>query len=423
MQPSWHFPAKNSSVLLEKIDCLTTWQMAESTQPMFSGSSARKFPLPHSLKGSKKSTGTTPETATSDEGKEKKSGVTEPTETVRKSAMDFYHQHEATAYRFWQSRWDAAPEVWKHFVSKYPKVFGLSEKEEETIRRKNATFVETPSLTACGRLGTCVIVGVVGAFSKVLMKSLNKLHSYNMETLFEAIESREDSRGLLTVSNHQSVCDDPFLMAAILPGRILLNPGIMRWGLCSLDICFQNSLVSRTLRLGKALPIQRRGGLGQDFLRTAAEKLSAGDWIHVFPEGRVRQTGMGYAKRGVGKVLAMVYEERKGLPLILPMYHEGAEHVMPQKAESNELQSMIPKIGQKLFVMTGEPVDVGHIFDRFMPACEAAGGTAEDPAPCLRLYEEVSDFLAITIRLLRAELRQRAPREHNVDLGDPYEFS
>lgn len=330
---------------------------------------------------------------------------------------------EEVGQNAWQERWDQAPEDWRDFISTKPKIFGLTGREEEKIRVKNQTYVATPPLSGNGGFGTALIIGTVAAFSKVLMKTLNSIHTYRMEMLYDFIEHRSESRGLLTFSNHQSVMDDPFLLAAVLPPRILLKPDLMRWGLCSLDICFQNSLVSRALRLGKAMPIQRRGGISQSFLRTAADKLSNGDWVHVYPEGRVRQIGMGYSKRGVGKMLAMTFEAGRGLPLVLPMYHEGIEQVMPQLPESNKLESSIPKVGKSLFVITGEPLDLAHIFHRLMPACTAAGGTAIDAAPCLRLYEEVADSMAVTLRLLRAEMRRKVRQDHGVDLGEPYELS
>lgn len=330
---------------------------------------------------------------------------------------------EATCRSAWEGRWDRSPEAWRNFVSMNPKVFGMTETEQQKIRRKNKTYVPTPPLSGNGGLGTSIVIGVVGSFSKVLMTMLNDLHLYRMDLLYDAIEHRSDTHGLLTFSNHQSVMDDPFLLAAALPSRILLNPKLMRWGLCSLDICFQNALVGRTLRLGKAMPIQRRGGIHQSFLRTAAEKLINGDWVHIYPEGRIRQVGMGYAKRGVGKLLAIAFEARQGLPLIVPLYHEGIENVMPQAPGTNTLERSVPRVGKKLFVLAGEPIDLSHIFHRLMPDCQAAGGTRTDASPCLRLYEEIADSMAITMRLLRAELRRKVRLEEDIDLGEPFEFS
>lgn len=397
--------------------------MSESAQSVSSSAAIRHRLFGTSLKPTKQQPDSTSETIPSESQSSETlfSGGVEILD--EKHNEHIYASPEEVGQNVWRKRWDAAPELWRQFVSTKSKVFGLTEEEEEKLKRKNKTYVPTPPLSGNGGLGTSLIIGTVGTFSKIVMKALNTVHEYRMELLFNFIEYRDKSQGLLTFSNHQSVLDDPILLAAILPNRILLNPQLMRWGLCSLDICFQNSLVGRTLRLGKAIPIQRRGGIAQPFLRTASGKLSNGDWVHIYPEGRTRQIGMGYAKRGVGKLLAMTYEARRGLPIVLPMYHEGVEQILPQSPETNNLKSAFPKLGKQMFIMTGEPLDLTHIFQRLMPDCIAAGGTATDPPPCIRLYEEVADAMGVTMRLLRAEMRRKVRLDHSIDLGEPYELS
>lgn len=324
----------------------------------------------------------------------------------------------------WQKRWNAAPDEWKRYTAHIEKVFGITDEEELRIASRNETYVHTAELRSQGYLGTSAICITVGTLSRIMFHRLNTMHAHRLGILYDAIEKREKGQGLLTISNHQSVLDDPFLLGSLLPARILINAKTMRWSLCSLDICFQNEWISRILRVGKALPIQRRGGVSQKFLLDAGKKLSDGDWVHMFPEGRIRQRGMGYFKRGVGKMLAMAYEANTGrLPLIIPVYHEGIEKVMPQRVDTNRLESTTPKRGKSLYFVAGEPVDVTHIFNRLMPECQASGGTAVDAPPCMKLYEEVADFMAIVMRLLRAEARQLIRQEHNVDLGQAYELS
>lgn len=333
------------------------------------------------------------------------------------------NEEKESVRSIWEKRWDGSPVEWREFVINNPKVLGFTEKQEENIARRNRTYVATPPLSDNFTIGTTMIAATAGIFGKILLTTLNRLHTYQLDILYDAIENRDSSTGLLTVSNHKSVIDDPFLLGAILPRRILLNPELVRWGFCSLDICFQGALLGRTLRLGKALPIQRRGGIGQHFLRVAGGKLSNGDWVHVFPEGRIRQSGMGYWKRGVGKLLAMYYEAHQGLPLIIPLCHEGIEKIMPECPQTRALISSIPQTGKDMFAIAGEPIDLTHIFHRLMPQCKEAGGTAKDPPACLRLYEEVADFMAVTMRLLRAELRQKVRADGKADLGDPFEMS
>ena len=42
-------------------------------------------------------------------------------------------------------------------------------------------------------------------------------------------------------------------------------------------------------RSGKTLPIERGGGVDQPVMALAAGRVAAGDWVHVFPEGRIHQ--------------------------------------------------------------------------------------------------------------------------------------
>ena len=55
---------------------------------------------------------------------------------------------------------------------------------------------------------------------------------------------------------------------------------------------------------GKVLPIVRGQGIDQQAMRIAAARAAAGDWVHLFPEGRVIYGGrLGPSKWGVGKLV------------------------------------------------------------------------------------------------------------------------
>ena len=55
---------------------------------------------------------------------------------------------------------------------------------------------------------------------------------------------------------------------------------------------------------GKTLPIERGEGLQQPIMATAARRVAMGDWLHIFPEGRVNYSGrLGACKWGVGKLI------------------------------------------------------------------------------------------------------------------------
>ena len=42
---------------------------------------------------------------------------------------------------------------------------------------------------------------------------------------------------------------------------------------------------------GKTLPIQRGGGTDQPIMSVAAARLRQGDWLHMFPEGKINFHG------------------------------------------------------------------------------------------------------------------------------------
>lgn len=356
-----------------------------------------------------------------------------------------------------------APAGWMERIQALPKVYGLTEAEKERIDERNKTYVSPRPPGPGNTFANGATIGIVTLFSKIFIRCANRLRTYRLEVLTDAIENRPPNTGLLTVSNHRSVADDPILLAAMLPPRIMLRPGLVRWGLCSADICFQNKWLGEFMTNGKAMPIMRGAGLSHHFVQQASDKLAKGDWLHVYPEGRVVQQGVGYMKRGVGKMLAFAHEEAlakaakaaansrggdldqvdgtvpvessnllrcdgdtsppAGLPIVIPMYHEGIENTMAQDRETHRLIRMVPEVGHRIYAIVGDPVDMRAIFDRYLPACTQSGGTVTNSAECVELFEALADRMALSIRLLRAELRMRVRAEEGHFLGDQFEVS
>ena len=78
---------------------------------------------------------------------------------------------------------------------------------------------------------------ITSIVSVVVLRVFNRFRVIRENTLKRLMFHRPKGKGLLTVSNHQSVVDDPGLWGALLPfWRI--SPEQMRWSLCTDDIFF-----------------------------------------------------------------------------------------------------------------------------------------------------------------------------------------
>jgi len=238
-----------------------------------------------------------------------------------------------------------------------------------------------------------------------------------MDKFLQLLDERQDvagrQRGLLTVSNHISVMDDPILWGT-LPLSYLFNPDNFRWGLGSYDLCFTNKGISTFFTLGQILPTHRLahsqfGGLFQPTITQAIRLLSRGPftdardaagkaslslkspdladpfgdghltfsttgqdtfpapsaypgrqhaWVHVFPEGMIHQTEhriMRYFKWGVSRLIL----ESDPMPDIVPMFIEGFDDIMH---ETRTFPRFIPRPFQNVRVTFGEKLNAEEVF-------------------------------------------------------------
>lgn len=80
------------------------------------------------------------------------------------------------------------------------------------------------------------------------------------------------------------------------------------------------------------------------------EKLNQGEWVHIFPEGKVMfDRSWTKLRWGVGR---MIHECHRA-PLVIPIYHVGMDHVLPSKAKP-----FIPRVGKMVSVVIGDPIDL-----------------------------------------------------------------
>ncbi len=124
----------------------------------------------------------------------------------------------------------------------------------------------------------------VAAISRLFLLALNKTEVIGLPRFLDLLTSRSDyktrRRGLVTVSNHISVLDDP-LIWGVLPLSFAAFHGHMnhRWIFGSHDICFTSAFRSHFFTLGQTLPTHRlahsrHGGIAQPTLTEGVRLLS-----------------------------------------------------------------------------------------------------------------------------------------------------
>ncbi len=211
--------------------------------------------------------------------------------------------------------------------------------------------------------GRSLTLGIVSMAGKLVINVLNSSTFHNVEALRAAVDdaSSASSGGLITVSNHASTLDDPFLFCAMLPLSFFFTEHVherVRWSICAREMCYKSKLLGQFFKSGKTLPVERGKGLYQPVMGVVARAVARGEWVHVFPEGKiVFNDGKGKVrdlKWGVGKLVCDSYLLSGRVPVVLPFHHTGMSSVLG-KGER------VPSVGGRVEVRVGERIELADL--------------------------------------------------------------
>ena len=246
----------------------------------------------------------------------------------------------------------------------------------------------------------------------VLSKLMTRFDIEGQEHLERALARRKRTgRGLITISNHLSLFDDPLVLIAVLgqnnftvetkwwwstpcesnfsPTGKGMGSRFVRYFSDVANMVFfarpskkckiklPDSYMEAMAQRGGAELLQRvedqarlQGVDGETYLRSfltpgdserlaplnqagmmeACLRISTGDWLHFFPEGgRSRTLDLRPPKRGVGKVLYHCEDVD-----VMPICFYGTQDLMPVGAK-------MPRLGQRVAITVGQPVPLRRL--------------------------------------------------------------
>ncbi|XP_059640024.1 N-acylphosphatidylethanolamine synthase isoform X3 [Cornus florida] len=137
-------------------------------------------------------------------------------------------------------------------------------------------------------------------------------------------------------------------------GFPIADAKLARWVLAAEDICFKNTIYSYIFRLGKCIPITRGGGIYQEHMNEALDRLSDGEWLHTFPEGKVLQEDAPIRRLKWGT--ASLIARATVTPIVLPIIHHGFHEVMPENYFLGR-RPPFPLCNRNIKIVVGDPIE------------------------------------------------------------------
>ncbi|XP_067950163.1 tafazzin-like [Watersipora subatra] len=258
-----------------------------------------------------------------------------------------------------------------------------------------------------GKPSNIIPQAIVFGLAKLWMsRPFNNKILYNGKSFRTIVEERQvqqkikgcTSRSLLTISNHRSCLDDPFLWGSLLSWKQLAS-GQMRWVPVAAEICFTNRLYSFLFGRGHCVPVVRGHGVYQQGMDFILKRLNEGHWVHIFPEGKVTMDESQRLKWGVGRLIA----ESKIVPDVIPIWHMGADTILPNKSP------YIPRLRKTLAIYIGQPIGLERLVAEWK----------EQIADPMLLRKRITDYLEGELR----QVKEAAMKQHQQALESMERYS
>lgn len=156
-------------------------------------------------------------------------------------------------------------------------------------------------------------------------------------------------RNTLLVSNHQSMIDSYLVgLGAFFP-HAWWRPYLLPWNPAAVENFYKNPVLSWFSDQWRCIPV-RPGRRDLHALRRMIEALPRGV-MTLFPEGtRTRSGDVQQGRPGAGLLILATR------PIVIPVAIEGMRDVLP-------IGSHIPRIGRRIHVSYGSPVDYDEFLD------------------------------------------------------------
>ncbi|GAA5945008.1 hypothetical protein JCM3775_004257 [Rhodotorula graminis] len=251
----------------------------------------------------------------------------------------------------------------------------------------------------------------VGAFSKLFLKAGTR--SVRVDGLTQFLERLQGERGVLTVANHISVVDEPFMWGT-LPLRSFLDSRRTRWTLGASDVMFNGKWDRWFFEKGQVIETFRGKGIYQRAIDESSKKLDAGNWVHIFPEGRIKQEDLHSLRRfkwGISRILM----ECERMPLVVPVWIKGFQDVMD---EPRVWPNYLPRRNKDITILFGAPLN--PLLDPLLAAYRAQFPSPWRPATYDRPVGQDLDDEPGVLAAMRSEMAETM-RRGLMELGERVE--